>query len=48
MEPAGLPQQLQIDGAVRVGFQDEAAGVSTLGDVMRRADCNNAGQASHR
>ncbi len=48
MEPAVMPKQFQINEAAGVGLQDEAARIATLSDVMRRADCDNAGQASHR
>jgi hypothetical protein len=48
MEPAIMLKQLQINEAAGVGFQDELARVPALSDVMRRINCDNAGQTSHR
>jgi hypothetical protein len=48
MEPAVMPKQFQINEAAGVGFQDESARIAALSDVMRRINCDNAGQASHR
>lgn len=48
MEPAVTLERLQGNQTAGVGFQDELARASALGDVTRRIDCDNAGQASHR
>ena len=48
MEPAIMLNQLQVDQAAGIGVEDEPARISALGDMMRRIDCDNAGQASHR
>ena len=48
MELAVMLKQLQINEAPGVGFQDESPRIPALSDVMRRINCDNAGQASHR
>jgi len=48
MQPASVPEELQVDEAGGVGFEDELARVAALGDVMRCVDRNRAGQAGHR
>jgi hypothetical protein len=48
MEPASVLEELQVNEAGGVGFEDEPARVAALGDVMRRVDRNRAGQAGHR
>jgi hypothetical protein len=48
MQPASVPEELQVDEAGGVGFEDEPARVAALGDVMWCVDRNRAGQAGHR
>ncbi len=42
MAPDSLKQQVEIDAALGVGFEDEAPGVATLCDVMSNFEGNDA------
>src|ERR1039457_6428212 len=41
------PEQVEVDQAVGVGFEDELARVAALRDMMGRAGCENGGKTSH-
>ncbi len=43
-----MPKQFQINEAAGVGFQDEAACIAALSDVIGCINRDNAGQSSHR
>ena len=43
-----MAKQFEVDSTVGIPFEDEAASVTTLRDVMRRIEGDDASEACHR
>ena len=47
VQAALLAQEIQVDEAVGVGFQDVLASVASLSDVVRGVESDDVGETSH-
>ena len=47
VQPAVLAQEVQIDEAVCVGFQDVLAAIASLSDMVRGVESDDAGETGH-
>jgi hypothetical protein len=40
-------QKVEVDEAVGSGLEDDSTAIASLGDVVRRTDCNDASETGH-
>jgi hypothetical protein len=47
MNATPAAQKVEADEAVGIGIEDDLTAIASLGDVVRRTDCNNASETGH-